>query len=321
MIQRSTDALSTEDIGLLQGLKKKDHVVCYIIAIPFALVALFLFYRWFSGNHEGGGVSTLLFSGAALFIIFAGWYMQRQQGILQAYIDQGEKTIITGTLHHVAVHGYDRLRYRFENNTAIEVYLPLNKLHKRPLQSVSTIKDCIVTLQITGGDKPILLHVNYAGNPAATDLQPATDEDRRKFLKGQAAVVWIMAGCLTIVLFIVGIYSKWSGEALVLCFGLPVLGTMFIGFFIYRYEKRLAAKMTERLTVSGKVSEIIVARVGSGKHSYWHYFYRIGPYTYDVGGVSKAIPGDDVRIDFLRMKNGKGQRIISLQLNPGDVPG
>jgi hypothetical protein len=319
MIQRSTGILSDEDVSLLQGLKKKDHVVCYTIAIPFALITLLLFYRWLSGDKEGVGIGIFLFSGVTLFITFAGWHMQKQQRMLQAHIDAGEKHSITGMLLDVVVHGYDRLRYCFENNTSIEVYLPLDKLHKRRIQSIHAVKDSIVTLQITSGARPVLLHINYTGSPATTDLQPATDQDRRQYLKGQAGLAWITGGCLAIALLIIGIYSKWSIEAVISCFGLPAITTAFIVFLFYRYEKRLATKMTERLTISGRITEIIVARVGSGKHRFWHYFYRVGPYTFNIGGVSKATPGDDVQVTYVRMKNGKGQRIISVTPNNNDT--
>ncbi len=150
------------------------------------------------------------------------------------------------------------------------------------------------------------------------ELQPATEQDRKQFLKGQKTIAYFVGICLVVIFLVVGLLGEWSVEALIFCFCIPALFTVFLVFLFYMLELRLAAKMTERLTVTGTLNEIIVARVRSGKQNSWHSFYRVGLHTFDAGAVSKAIPGNSIRVDCLCMKDGKIRRIISIQLN-GDA--
>ncbi len=123
-MQYSTEPLSTEDVDLLQGLQKKEHVVFYTIAVLIAVAVLVSVCLSLGSGKPVAGPVIWSLSGIILFIAFAGWNMQRQYQRLKAYIDKGEKQVFSGIVRDVVRNGYDRVRYHFGNNHNVDVYIP-----------------------------------------------------------------------------------------------------------------------------------------------------------------------------------------------------
>ena len=303
----STATLNQADIRILQHQRTPQYVAIFLL---LGLLIPLLIFTILAVTEQKEDTGLFIYFGVidlALLLLF--YFPLRKLRIIKNTCETGLKIVYSGIVKDLYPKKWNRLVYNIDGHP-IEVWAP------SPLSGL-TDTDSLLNTDIELSVFPltkrknIMLTVLYPEfSISETSHQLYSDKDREEFDEKNKAEPWasikitigIIAGMTALTWLIVGTKYLW----LFLIFYTVILTLASI---IIAVTTRQLKNTTEKLVITGTVSEVIRFKYKTSKHSPWRNscWYRIGSelnrgYDNDEGSLK---PGEYCRLEYYADKKGR----------------